>query len=392
MLTDTKGMMLGHKRNVMVDIAQGAYVAHVDDDDRLEPDYLQSLLDATASDADVITFLVSVSLNGDEPKICRYSKDFESDANTADGYLRLPNHIMAVRRELARKVSFPSIPHGEDAGYSKLLKPLLRTEYAIDRTLYHYDYDDRTSETQGPLHTPLRRRDLPPLVDVIVLSKAATEDLRVMTQQTVDTCIAGANSLPVNVTVLEQATDRHGVVMKYQHATTVHMPGGFHYNAFANHGARLGSADWIMIANNDLIFHDGWLHALLAANHLAVSPRCPKAHPEVIENRVGDRTGQDFAGWCFMIRRSLWELIGGFDECVDFWCSDDVVIQQLKAVNVLPMLVADAAVEHLRSVTLQQTDDPAGDLTWKQIDIFNRHYHRHQLSDSPGFAAWERGC
>jgi hypothetical protein len=387
-LTDNKQMTLGHKRNVMVDVAQGIYVVHCDDDDRLSDDYIRTLLDATESGADIITFLVSVSLNGEPPKICRYSKDYAADHNTADGYFRLPNHICAVRRDLARKVSFPSIPYGEDSGYSKLLAPLLGTEHAIDRILYHYDYATATTEAQEHHRTPMRRRDLPPLVDVVMLSRADTDDLRAMTQHAVDTCIAGANSLPVNVTVLEQAADCHGVVTKYQHATTVHMPKEFNFNRFANAGARMGSADWIMVANNDLIFYDGWLHALLAVNHLVVSPRCPRVHSDVTENRVGDRTGQDFSGWCFMIRRSLWELIGGFDECVEFWTSDDVVIQQLKAVDVLPMLVATSTVEHLRSVTLHQTDDPAGELTWKQIDTFSRKYGSHALADSPEFQRW----
>lgn len=381
-LNDGKSLMLGHKRNLLVDMAQGRHLAFVDDDDRLEPDYLKSLLDATDSGADVITFLVSVSLDGGEPMVCRYSKDFPADENTAEEYHRLPNHICAVKRDLARMVSFPSIPYGEDAGYSKLLAPLLRTERAIDRVLYHYDYSSVTSESQKALSAPLRRRDVPPIVDVIVLSDARSDDLREMTQRTVDTCIAGANSLPVGVTVLEQQP------IRYRGAATIHMPGRFHYNAFANHGARFGDADWIMVANNDLVFHDGWLHALLAADHLVVSPRCPRAHPNVGSNITGTQTGLHLAGWCFMIRRSLWELIGGFDEACSFWCSDDVVIEQVAAVGVLPMLVSASRVEHLGSVTLRQTHDPLDELTWKQIDIFNRIYGRHRLADSSEFRAW----
>lgn len=147
-LSDNKQMMLGRKRNILVDMAQGKWVAFVDDDDRIEPDYMKTLLDAAESDADVITFLVSVSLNGQPPKICRYSKDFTEDYNTSDGYFRLPNHICCVKRELAAQVDFPSVIYGEDAPYARLLRPLLKTEHAIDRVLYHYDYHAATSEPQ----------------------------------------------------------------------------------------------------------------------------------------------------------------------------------------------------------------------------------------------------
>src|SRR5690606_8642835 len=102
-LVDNKTIMLGHKRNTMVDMASGDYVVHVDDDDRIEPNYIKTLLAATDSKADVITFLASVYINGATPKICRYSTTFDSDHDTPTQYNRLPNHICCVRREIARQ-------------------------------------------------------------------------------------------------------------------------------------------------------------------------------------------------------------------------------------------------------------------------------------------------
>lgn len=386
MLTDNKAMMLGQKRNVMVDMAQGRYVAFVDDDDRIEPDYLVSLVDAARFDADVITFLVSVSLNRAKPKICRYSIDFTADRNTALGYERLPNHICAVKRELASQVSFPNIAHGEDSGYSKLLAPLLKTEHHIPRVLYHYDYSDEHSETQQHRRASLRTRNQTPIVDVIILSNATNPGLMKMTQETIDTCIAGANSLPVNVIVMEQQAH------SYQRARTVHTTGHFNYNAFANEGAAQGYAKWIMVANNDLIFHDGWLHHLLAANHPFVSPKCPldSRQRNIKTNTMGTRTGKHLSGWCYMVRRDYWKALGGFDDCVDFWCSDDVVIEQFKLIGLEPMLVPDAKVEHLGSVTLDRQSPAVIDaLKWANLDIFIRKYGGHRLSNHPEFLAWK---
>src|SRR5690606_17931204 len=116
-------ILLGEKRNIMVDMAQGEYVVHVDCDDRLEPDYIESLLNATKTGVDVITFKVSVSLNGAAAKICHYSKGFLKDHNTWDAYFRLPNHICCIKREVCQKVSFPIILYGEDAVFAQLLLP-----------------------------------------------------------------------------------------------------------------------------------------------------------------------------------------------------------------------------------------------------------------------------
>lgn len=224
-----------------------------------------------------------------------------------------------------------------------------------------------------------------PVVDVIFLSNAKSDELREMTQNAVDTCATGAGAMPVNVIVIEQQSNLYG------NAQTVHRPDPFRYNAFANFGARQGSAEWIMVANNDLVFSNGWLHALLAANHPLVSPKAPSDYRQmnIDANTIGDETGRHLSGWCFMIRRDLWERIGGFDECVDFWCSDDVVIEQCRAVGILPMLVPGSTVEHLGSRTFA-TEDPSrfDDMTWAQIKKFSDKYGPHRFTHERSYKTW----
>jgi glycosyltransferase involved in cell wall biosynthesis len=148
MLTDNKQMTVGDKRNTLVGAAQGRYVAFVDDDDRIEADYLAALLAATGSGADVITFWAAVTINGGPVKLCHYGLEFDRDRNTALRYERLPNHICAVLREVALRLRFPSTSYGEDAVYARALKAFLLSEQHIPRVLYHYDYSDATTETQ----------------------------------------------------------------------------------------------------------------------------------------------------------------------------------------------------------------------------------------------------
>ena len=383
-LTDNKTRHLGDKRNVMVDMAQGRYVVHVDDDDRLNPTYITSLLAAAATDADVITFDVSVSLNGSTPKLCRYSLDYRADRNLADGYERLPNHLMPVRRELALQAPFQPILKGEDSAYARDIRPLLTTEHHIDRVLYHYDYSDATTETQQRIPRPAKHTP-PPIADVIILSKADNSTLRQMTQAAIDTCIAGAQPLSVHVTVIEQC---EGVT--YRQADTHHTDDPFAFNALLNRGARLGSAPWIMFSNNDVEYGDGWLSALLDAHHPIVSPIEPTdaRMQDVDGNEVGDRIGRHLAGWAFMMERELWEQIGGLDEDFAGWCADDAVIEQLRPLDILPMLVPAAVVKHHGSITLNTSPDYTA-LTWGGIELFERKYGPHRLGQHPSFLAWK---
>jgi hypothetical protein len=126
-------------------------VVFVDDDDRVSDDYVATLVEATSVGADIIVFEVEVSLNGGEPKPCYYSNQYKEDFNIPHSYHRLPNHIMAVKKELALATKYQDILKGEDADYSKRLLPLLKTQHDLEKVLYYYDYSDVTTETQQKL-------------------------------------------------------------------------------------------------------------------------------------------------------------------------------------------------------------------------------------------------
>ncbi|MBP8034729.1 MAG: glycosyltransferase family 2 protein [Bacteroidia bacterium] len=147
-LIDDKKRMLGTKRNNLLDIAQGKYVAFVDDDDKVSHDYIKHLLRAIKNNDDIITFTVLVSLNGALYKPCYYDMNYEKDYNEPNSYHRLPNHIMCVKREIALKVRYKDILKGEDSDYAIRLQPFLNSQTTIEEDLYYYDYNSETTETQ----------------------------------------------------------------------------------------------------------------------------------------------------------------------------------------------------------------------------------------------------
>jgi len=384
---DTKTIQLGDKRNEMVRLAKGEYVVFVDDDDRIEPDYITSLLAATASGADVITFHAKVSLDGNAPLLCRYSLKYANDANTGNEYHRIPNHICAVKRSLVLRTPFPSKLCGEDREYAKDLRPLLRTEHAIERVLYHYDYNRTTTETQlsQRYQTQIVKRSKPPVVDVVMLSKGDTDERQAMTQHAIDTCRDGAGAHNVNIIVIEQAAG-----VRYTGAVTLYENREFAYNSFANRGIRTGSAPWVMVANNDLEFMPGWLDALLHVKHPVMSPVSPgDSRQQIItKNETGTVNGKHFSGWCFMLSRQLWEKIGGLDEDFFYYCADDSVIEQVKAAGVTPMVVSQSNVRHLVSKTGGESMPETH--TWAQVHLFNQKYKQQKFISDQRYIDWKR--
>jgi hypothetical protein len=139
-LTDNRSMSIGEKRQYLLELAKGKYICHVDDDDLVSDDYVDSLLEKIKEDKyDCITFTCMVSINGGKAKPCYYSKDFIY-SNFPDKYLRNPNHLSCYKREIALKHKFTNLEYGEDDEWGKRASKDIKTECVLDKVLYHYEY------------------------------------------------------------------------------------------------------------------------------------------------------------------------------------------------------------------------------------------------------------
>jgi|AntRauTorcE11897_2_1112592.scaffolds.fasta_scaffold06640_3 glycosyltransferase involved in cell wall biosynthesis len=146
-LGDNFKMKVGEKRNNLIYLATGKYICFVDDDDRVEPDYVHKILEAiNTHDVDCINFQASVKINNGPAKLCYYSREYKKNENLADRYLRQPNHLMVWRKSIIEL--FPEINIGEDNQFGVSMASKEYTEYCIDKVLYHYDFNSQTTEAQ----------------------------------------------------------------------------------------------------------------------------------------------------------------------------------------------------------------------------------------------------
>jgi hypothetical protein len=142
---DSGEISTGNKRNALVNMAQGVYVVHVDDDDEVASDYISSILEAAKQDTDAIVFNGIMTTDGLNPKKWYISKDLPYKSEIRNGqevYLRYPNHIVPIKRSIALQVPFGNKYREEDFDFATQLhkQNLIKTETKINKELYIYKF------------------------------------------------------------------------------------------------------------------------------------------------------------------------------------------------------------------------------------------------------------
>lgn len=137
----------------------------------------------------------------------------------------------------------------------------------------------------------------------------------------------------------------------------------FNFNRFNNLGAAQGNADWVLFANNDVVFHPGWASAMLDAHRKNPSLRClcpvdpasphtpPGTFPQDSPFVPGYLVRVTFTGWCFLLQRSVFQTTGPFDERFDYYYADDDFSMTLRKHSILNAAVPRSQVSHLAHIT-----------------------------------------
>ena len=139
---------IGQKRTEMYQQSTGLFTVQWDSDDWMDEAATHKIVQAIRKnpDVDCVTYQEHVHINGVD-YTSRHSieyEDWEGDGSKilSDGFSfhRTPYMKDVIRTDIAKSIPVPDCRFGEDHQWSKLIKPLLKTEIHIPEEIYHYIY------------------------------------------------------------------------------------------------------------------------------------------------------------------------------------------------------------------------------------------------------------
>jgi len=149
-LFDNKSRSTGEKRNALLDIARGKYLVFLDDDDWVEPNWLDTILPYLDEDPDVVVYHAMLYWPDGRNMLCTYDiATTECKDISPQLYIGHAAHIHPWRSSIAKSLRFADKVFGEDTEWSSQLCKLAKVQLSIPRVLYHYVFNLATSETRG---------------------------------------------------------------------------------------------------------------------------------------------------------------------------------------------------------------------------------------------------
>lgn len=184
------------------------------------------------------------------------------------------------------------------------------------------------------------------VVDVIMVVNYSKPELVEMTNRCISSLHESERDIRFNIIIVED----DGV--------------DFNYNKKLCEGLSQSNNEFVILANNDLIFTEGFFSEIMAAynTNIAESFGCwnPNWHEKYFktyqEYYLGYEIGKHLTGWCIVTTRKVLNEIDFCNENnfrVSFWRSDDIYKDLLKQHNIKHALVRNSKVTHLLSKTLK---------------------------------------
>lgn len=349
-LLDNRKSNLSEKRNQAIEKAKGRFISFVDDDDKIEPDYVDTLLEAIVTNpkADCVVFDVLVHGYTPEPKLCSYGIEYQHSENEK-AYLRKPNHVMAYRTEISRKYKYRKdlSAISEDTEWAERASKDIQNQVRVDKVLYHYFYNPKTTTQITPAPGNLTLKD----VSFIVLEAAETP-LTKRCIESIRTHAPGSEIVYVSNGVMA-CPDRHG-------DQTVEFDVNVGFAAGCNAGAKVAKGSILVFLNNDAAFVDDTPAKLLRAmeSYEIVAPYSNRAKPpqgDILRENVppANQVVDMVVGLCMMVRKDIFENLGGFDPDLLTY-EDDEFCQKAAKQGFKSCVIASTWVDHERHETFKK--------------------------------------
>jgi hypothetical protein len=143
-IEDNREISVGKKRQLLLEMAKGDFVAGIDSDDFIAPTYLQDIFIAIrlhGYDIDHIGFYERCNIDGELSRSI-FSIQHQKWGENIDGFdhVRCANPKSVIKRAIALQIGYEDLRYGEDRIFSEKVTPLLRTECFIEKELYYYNY------------------------------------------------------------------------------------------------------------------------------------------------------------------------------------------------------------------------------------------------------------
>jgi len=135
------GKNIGKKREGLVNLATAKYLCFLDDDEKISPDFVETLLRLCCEDKDVCTFRSLATLKNNWALVdMSLNNIFNEQINPDKITYRRPWHVCPVRSEFAKKYPFEDSNYGEDwIWFDQVLKDC-ETESHTDRIIHNYNH------------------------------------------------------------------------------------------------------------------------------------------------------------------------------------------------------------------------------------------------------------
>jgi glycosyltransferase involved in cell wall biosynthesis len=193
-------------------------------------------------------------------------------------------------------------------------------------------------------------------IDVIILTDSRDPE---MTQRTIDSVKSAGDVNVILVCKREDYKIYRGI------GVYVVIKEAFNYNRFINHALEYISNDWVLISNDDVLYHPDWFNEMMKVHEQhpkieSFSPRDTVLHkvwfPHLFTNKETHHEGYQvtelFQGWSVLIKREALERVIPLDEQFDMYYQDNDLAQCLKKKKVRHALVKDSIADHKNTHTI----------------------------------------